>query len=59
MIRVVVTYETGREPLQDETIEDDYILVVEGSCYLSSVQTYPNGTHVLVIKGRKAKESAS
>lgn len=34
-------------------IEDDYVLIVDGSCYLDSSQTYSNGTHVMTVKGRK------
>jgi hypothetical protein len=36
------------------TIDNDYILVVAGSCYLDGLVDYPTkGTRVLTVKGRK------
>ncbi|MEM9710632.1 MAG: hypothetical protein AAGA17_00330 [Actinomycetota bacterium] len=41
------------EDVQSIDIEDDYVLVCAGTCYQASVQTYPNGTHVITVKGRR------
>ena len=40
-------------PEQAETvdIENNYVLIRDGSAYVDSVQVHSNGTHVLVIKG--------
>ena len=53
-IRVTVTdTETGES--DTATIENDYILIVAGSCYLDGIADYPTtGTRVLTVKGRKA-----
>lgn len=36
-------------------IEDDYVIVCAGDCYVSHTQAGLNGTHVLTVKGRKDK----
>ena len=43
--------ETGEK----ETVEitDNYVLIREGSAYISSVVRHANGTHVITIKGCK------
>lgn len=44
--------ETGES--ETAVIENDYILVVAGSCYLDGLTDYPTkGTRVLTIKGRR------
>lgn len=37
---------------ESRTIENDYVLVTDGTCYEASIQAYRNGTHVITIKGR-------
>jgi hypothetical protein len=52
-IRVIVTdVETG-DTDTTEISEGDYLLVCHEPCYLHYTNAYPNGTHVLTIKGRK------
>ena len=29
------------------------VIVAAGECYVSNIQTYANGTHVLTVKGRR------
>ena len=44
--------ETGES--QTIVIENDYVLIVDGTCYRDSVQAnVGTGTHTLVVKGRK------
>lgn len=47
--RVTVT-----DPLTGEAdAVDDYVITCAGSCYVDHIQTFPNGTHVITVKGRK------
>ncbi len=56
MIKMTVEDLDGDQGPGVAMIEDDYILVCAGSCYLDNTQAYPSsGTHVLTIKGRKEK----
>lgn len=51
-IRVTVEdTETGETATRE--IENDYVLVTDGTCWLDGVQQYSNGTTVLTVKGRK------
>jgi hypothetical protein len=57
-IRVTVEdLETGESEVQE--IEDDYVIVTGGSCYVDGLVAYSNGTHVLTIKGRSAAQGES
>lgn len=38
---------------ETQTIYDDYVIVVAGSCHVAHVNAFANGTHVLTVKGRK------
>lgn len=39
------------------TIEDDYILITAGECWLDGIQDYPvKGTRVLTVKGRGGRK---
>lgn len=39
---------------ETKVIQDDYVIITAGSCFISGVQDYPTkGTAVLTIKGRK------
>jgi hypothetical protein len=52
-IRVTVL-DTESGETSTEEVENDYILVVAGTCHLANVQAYPTkGTVVLTIKGRQ------
>lgn len=54
-IRVTVT-DLGTGESETQEVWDDYVIVTAGSCEVANIQTYPTkGTHVLTIKGRKAK----
>ncbi len=57
-IRVTVEdLETGET--ESREIMNDYIIVTAGECYVSSTQSWKNGTHQLIIKGRnKALEGS-
>jgi hypothetical protein len=37
------------------TIENDFMIIVDGDTYVDGYQTYSNGTVVLTIKKRKDK----
>lgn len=52
-IRVTVEdLETGEA--QSQEIDDDYVLVTAGSCYVAYTNTFPaRGTYIITIKGRK------
>ena len=49
-IRVTaVDLESGEEETQE--IENDYVLTVAGSCYVSHITSFPTtGTHVITIR---------
>ena len=52
MIKVTTEdLETGEK--QSITIENDYVIVTSGECYIAHTQVSGNGTHQLTIKGRK------
>lgn len=45
--------ETGES--QTITIENDYVVITDGTCHRASVQAnVGTGTHTLVVKGRRA-----
>ncbi|OJY47626.1 hypothetical protein [Pseudonocardia sp. 73-21] len=42
---------------QTVVIENDYVLITDGTCYRASVQAnVASGTHTLVVKGRRGTE---
>lgn len=47
--------ETGES--DSAVIQDDYMLITDGRCYLDGVQVYGNGTTQITIKMRPANES--
>jgi hypothetical protein len=50
----VTVRDTESGESETATIENDYIIVCAGSCYVANSQDYPiKGTHVLTIKGRR------
>jgi len=50
-IRVVVfDAETG-EQLDERFIENDYVLVAAGTCFVEHANIPQNGTHVVTVKG--------
>lgn len=53
-IRVTCKDLSGEQETSSIIIDDDYVCVCAGSCYVDNTQMYPGtGTHVLTIKGRK------
>lgn len=47
--------ETG-ETATKEVPDNDYFLLVTGTCHVAGFQTYPaKGTHVITVKGRGGK----
>jgi len=53
-IKVTVTDPESGKVLGEATIENDYLLLVAGTCHLAGTQASANGTHVLTVKGRRA-----
>ncbi len=52
--RIKVTAEDlGTGDSESGIITDDYVLTCAGSCYMTHVQAYANGTHVITVKGVK------
>lgn len=50
----VTVLDTESGESKTATIENDYILIVAGTCELTNIQDYPTkGTRVLTVKGRK------
>lgn len=49
---------TGNE-LESRTFTDDYTIIVAGDRYVSGIQTYNNGTHVITVKQRSPQEAGS
>lgn len=46
--------ETGES--ETATIENDYVIITAGSCWVDGIQDYPTrGTRVLTVKGRGGK----
>ena len=41
---------------ESQTIKDDFILITDGRCYLAHAAVHANGTKVLTVKVRGAKE---
>lgn len=49
----VTVRDTESGETETATIENDYIVITAGTCWISSTQDYPTkGTRVLTIKGR-------
>lgn len=59
-LTVTVHDDSGEQP--DETMhvmDNDYLLVCCGTCYMDGVQAYPkSGTHVVTIKGHLGRLNA-
>jgi len=36
--------------MESADIEDDYVIVTDGACYVDGVTAYANGTHVITVK---------
>jgi hypothetical protein len=53
-VKVTVTDPDTGDVLGEKVIDNDYILVVAGSCHLAHTNASANGTHVLTVKGRAA-----
>lgn len=50
-LTVAITDNATGHTKSQEVPEDDYLLIVTGTCQVTNVQTYPIGVHVLTIKG--------
>jgi len=49
----VTVRDTETNESETATIDNDYILIVAGTCHLDGIQDYPaKGTRVLTVKGR-------
>lgn len=50
----VVAFDNAK-PSETEAadVENDYVLICDGTCYLAHTQASANGTHVITIKGVK------
>lgn len=53
-IKVTVSDPESGEVLGEQTIQDDYVIITAGSCYVAHTNAHANGTHVLTLKGRKS-----
>lgn len=60
---LTVTVHDNSGQQEDATVEvmdDDYFIVCTGNCYVSHTNAFPKaGTHVLTIKGQRARRMAS
>ena len=51
-IRVTIEdLETGES--ESREVLNDYIIICQGTCYVSAEQMWASGTHQLTVKGRK------
>jgi len=48
----VTVRDTQTGETETMTIENDYVIVTAGSCYVATTQVYGTGTTSLTIKGR-------
>jgi hypothetical protein len=53
-IKVTVTDPVTGEVLGEKVIDNDYLLIVAGTCHLAHTNAHANGTHILTVKGRAA-----
>jgi hypothetical protein len=52
-----VTADDGQGEPETIEVEDDYVIVCDGDCYVAHCQVYPGtGTHQLTIKKGKPPE---
>lgn len=51
-IKVQVRDPDTDELLGERTIDNDYMVICAGECYVSNTQVHGNGSHVVTIKGR-------
>lgn len=52
-IKIQVRDPTTDELLEETVIENDYLIICAGGCYVGHTQAHANGTHVLTVKGRR------
>jgi hypothetical protein len=52
-IKIQVRDPVTDELLEESLIENDYLIICAGRCYLAHTQAHANGTHVLTVKGRR------
>jgi hypothetical protein len=51
-VKVTVSDPETGEVLGEQVIDNNYVLVVAGTCHLAHTNAHANGTHVLTVKGR-------
>lgn len=51
MKRVLVADFEGDEPGEEFFLQNEAVVVVDGTAYVSHVTRYANGTHVITVKG--------
>lgn len=49
----VTVRDTETGDTETQTVENDYVIVTAGDCYVDSRQAHGKGTHVLTVKGRR------
>lgn len=52
-LRVTVVDEQTGETQTGTVPDNDYMLLVTGTCHLAHTQASDDGTHVLTVKGRR------
>lgn len=52
-VKVTVSDPATGKVLGESIVDNDYVLIVNGTCHVSSTQVTAN-THTLVIKGRRS-----
>lgn len=57
-IQVTVT-DTDTDESETCTIEDNYVLITAGTCYVAHTNLHANGTHVITVKGRREGQAAA
>ncbi len=56
-VKVTVTDPASGEVLGEAVVDNDYLLIVAGRCFLAGTQAHLNGTHVLTVKNAARRAS--
>lgn len=51
MKRVLVADFEGDQPGEEWFLQNEAVVIVDGTAYVSNVTKYANGTHVITVKG--------
>lgn len=46
----VTTTDLETDDSESVELKNDYVITVAGSCHVSHIQAYANGTHVITVK---------